>query len=271
MKFFHPYYEILVDTSDLNFVSLLGKLNEYYKKIPNTKCINCPGKCGVEADCCKSFSPPMLFIEFIAILKTMASLPKEKLKEVHYNCFASYLNPEQAKPCMLLKETLCSVYAQRPLACRLFGLYPKKEYEDRLDRVSKELKVSIDETPFAKQCQNIESSGTKTVPTETSQKIFENIHELDVQLFEDRAVGKYFVYGTKTYMPFDAHWLLLHIGPDELQNLTAIKLNLRDLRKSLKDGKVSKEDVDVAEEQVKEFLESIKKSINTIETPKTSE
>ncbi len=264
MKFFHPYYEIEVDTDDLKLISLIGKLKEEYKKIPNTKCLNCPGKCGVEADCCKVFSPPMLFIEFISILRNISKLPKEELKKIHYQCFESYLNSDLAKPCMLLKENLCSVYNERPLSCRLFGLYPQKEYNERLDRIQKELDIDISEIPFNKQCENIKSSGQKAVQTETSKRIHGNMHDIDVQLFDNPQVGSYFVYNTQTYLPFDAHWLLLHLGAEKLQDLTVMKLNLMSLRDKLKAGEIDKDQVLEAESHVKEFLSTIKKSIDTM-------
>ena len=93
MRFFHPEYEIFLKTDDLASYKTYGDLNKLYKKIPNAVCIKCPGKKCVEADCCKSFSPPMMLVEFLNILdKIEKELSKEKKSELILKCIKSVLN-----------------------------------------------------------------------------------------------------------------------------------------------------------------------------------
>ena len=137
MRFFHPEYEIFLKTDDLTAYKAYGDLKRLYKKIPNAVCIKCPKKKSIEADCCKTFSPPMMLVEFLNILDEIEkTLCKEKKTELIIKCIKSVLNINISKKCVLLsKNNKCICYNRRPMNCRMFGLYTKEEWSDRLKKL----------------------------------------------------------------------------------------------------------------------------------------
>lgn len=263
MKTTHPYYGIKIDTEDESFIKIIENLQNHYKRLPGTKCLNCPTKCGVEADCCKVFSPPMLLVEFLYAMTQIEKWPEEKQVKLLYSCIESYLNPSYTKPCVLLENVLCSIYGARPLSCRLFGLYEDKEYEDRLKKIFGE--HPPENTPFIKQCKNLDVEGEENfVPKTKSDAIFFFIHTLDIELFEDKEMGKEIVMSSCTYMPFDAHYLCLIYGPDYLETLTDMKEELRKLQKLYEQDETNytaRLNYKKKESQIQDFLDKVKKSI----------
>lgn len=269
MKINHPNYNVEIDTEKESIKDVLDKLEETYQKLPETKCLNCPMKETVEADCCKVFSPPMLLSEFTNAMTIITEWTKEDQDKLAYACFESFLNPDIAKPCVLLKGTLCSIYNSRPLSCRLFGIYSDFEYNERLEKISKELNVPKEDIPFSCQCRNLEvktkgKGNLNFVSKQDSDKIFESLYKLDAKMFDSKEYGEYIVNFSLTYMPFDAHYLCVRIGPDNLDILTDMKLMLRDAKKKYE---ANKEDSTLflefskKEKEVQEFLKTVKNSL----------
>ena len=259
MKFHHPDYGINIDTHSLESIKLLGKLKKIYENLPQTRCLQSPGKNGVESDCCKTFSPPMLLIEFINMLNILESKDRKELDELLYYCYESFLSPNYTKPCVLLEETLCKVYGARPFSCRMFAQYDDKEWENRLKTISKELDLDPKDVPFSKQCKGIEikpKSKVKSVTKEKSDNIFRSIHTLDIELFNDKKRGYEIVMNSMTYLPFDAHYLCLRIGPDLLDQLASIKIKMRDLKTQGKE-----EELSLLKENVNGLLAKVKESM----------
>jgi Fe-S-cluster containining protein len=156
-------------------------------------------------------------------------------KNIFFNCFESFLNPDYVKPCILLNDILCSVYETRPFSCRMFGLYDRTEWEERLNSVKIETGLKEEDIPFYKQCEGIsikKRQNIKTIKKEVSDIIFKNIHQLDIDLFhkEDKENAYEIVMGSYTYIPFDAHFLLMKIGQEKLEDLALMKIRLRKLK-----------------------------------------
>jgi len=259
MKIKYEFFKVEVETKDKSFKRVNKKLNQLYDQLPVTKCLNCPGKCGVEADCCKTFSPPMLLIEFLnSINHINSNWDDEQKNNLLVKCLKSFMNIEKNKPCVLLEEVLCSIYNARPLGCRLFGMYPDKEWEKRLHSIASQIKTNTESLPFFKQCKNIEVEGDETeVDTEKSDSIFEEMHKLDIQLFKDRQFGKRMVDQTATYMPFETHYLCYRMGANFIQQLTDMKLGLRALQKN----KMHVLEFRKKERDIKVFVDELEKVI----------
>jgi Fe-S-cluster containining protein len=259
VKFHHPDYGIDIDTHSLQSIKLLGQLKKIYEKIPQTKCLKCPDKSGVEADCCKMFSPPMLLIEFINMLNILEIKSRKELNELLYYCYESFINPNYTKPCILLEETICKVYNARPFSCRMFAQYDDKEWEDRLKAISKELNLDTKDVPFCKQCNGIkikQKSKIKSISKEKSDNIFRSIHALDIELFDDKNKGYETVMKSMTYLPFDAHFLCFSVGPDLLDQLALIKIQMRNLKNQGKE-----EELVSLKKNVNRLLSNVKDSI----------
>ena len=269
MKITHPTYGIVIDTNSEEVKSLFDRLNTIYKEIPKTTCVMCPNKTCVEADCCKTFSPPILLIEFLNILCLLEkkSISAQEKRKLLYDCFKSFLNIESEKPCILLNETLCSIYSAAPFACRMFGLYDNEEWSKRLKNYSKELKLPEDKVPFFEQCKGINlkpKQKNKRISRKTSDILYRQIHEIDVDLFgKDKADGAEIVFSSMTYIPFDAHFLAIQIGPEKLDQLAEMRIKA----KKLKDSENFSEYLSY-KKNIQDFLKEIERQVFNAENIK---
>lgn len=266
MKFIHPHFGIEINTEDEKIQEMLGQLKELYGELPNAKCLQCPGQCSVTAECCKVFSPPMNLIEFVHIMTDIGELTQEEKSQLAMKCVDSFVNPDYFKSCTLLNGVNCSVYKERPLACRLFGVYVEAEYEERVRKVSAKIPAYVD-IPFKKQCRNLEyPDGKREIFRGHSDRIFKQIHDLDMKFFDSLSEkdAKDLVMSSCTYMPFEAHYLSVVIGPDALDLLAEMKISLRrakDAHLLDKSNIPNHLAFKKKEKQVQDFLDEIKKSI----------
>lgn len=247
MKFSHTFFEVDVDTDDLEFFKLLGRLDSIYKQFPKTKCLHCPNKESVESDCCKTFCPPIYFIEFLNILKKIEKTAKEKSQDIYdivnpliKKCVDSFLYVEDnilIKPCPALDGINCSFYGQRPFSCRNFGLYTNIEWNNRLEKIIKATEMPKEEIPFYEQCKNIKitDKSIKSLSFEKSNKLFNDVYDLEAILFS----GQKKIY-RQTYMPLDHHMLLLFLGEGSLEKLTDMKIAYIEMIKKYKNKEISK-------------------------------
>ena len=238
----------------------IKELDAIYNKMPKTKCIKCPGKNKVEADCCEAFSPPMVLVEFFNVLNTIGDMSEEEEKDLRYRCFEAMLNDNLAKPCTLLYGTKCGAYSARPFSCRMFGLYAQIEWDERLKRLSAELGIPENQVPFHKQCNQVKvKKKSKKITREKSDNLFGRACMLDVDLFYNKETGKELVFESRTYLPFHIHYLLMKIGPDKLDDIASMRLKLDET----KQGKLDPEEYEKEKKKVEEFLEELKKTIFT--------
>lgn len=277
MKFIHPHFGIEINTKDEKVQNMIKRLKDLYSELPNAKCLQCPGQCSVTAECCKVFSPPMNLVEFVHIMTNIGELTQEQKSNLAVKCVDSFVNPDYFKACTLLNDVNCSVYNERPLACRLFGVYVEAEYEERVRKVSAKIPEYVD-IPFKKQCRNLEyTDGKREIFRGHSDRIFKQIHELDMEFFSSLSSeqAKDIVMSSLTYMPFEAHYLSVVIGPDALDLLAEMKMSLRKAKDAYmldKSNIPNNLAFKKKEQQVKDFLEEIKKNIvpNKTEEPKES-
>lgn len=266
MKIIHPFFGIQIDTKSRLTKQLVSKLNDFYSKIPKTKCINCPGQKTVEAECCKAFSPPILLIEFISSLRNIEKWEEDKRKKLFIRSLKSYLNSDNARLCSLLGNNKCLVYEQRPLSCRLFAMYTDEEWNERLKSVSTELEIEEKDVPFFNQCRNIrildpKKTQNNSVPKEVSDDIFESMHSLDIKLFQDQQYGKKIVMSSLTYTPFDAHFLAITLGKERFEQIGIMKERSASIKRKFNSKILSKKDLENDKNGVKVFIETIEKQI----------
>lgn len=274
MKFVHPHFGIEIDTKSEKVQNMVKRLGELYAELPGTKCLQCPGQCSVTAECCKVFSPPMNLVEFVHIMTDIGELDQEQRTNLALKCLDSFVNPDYFKACTLLEGINCSVYNQRPLACRLFGVYVEAEYRERVKNVSAKLPSYVD-IPFREQCTNLEyTDGKREIFRGHSDRIFKQIHELDMEFFDtlSESDAKDLVMSSCTYMPFEAHYLCVVLGPDALDLLAEMKMSLRKTKDAYMLDKSNIPNhlaYSKKEKQVKDFLDEIKKNIVPEETEKS--
>jgi len=266
MKIIHPFFGIQIDTRSKLTKGLISNLNDLYSIIPKTKCINCPGKKTMEAECCKAFSPPILLIEFISSLRNIEKWDNNKRKKLFINSLKSYLNVENAKRCPLLENNKCLIYEQRPLSCRLFAMYTDDEWNNRLKNISIKLEIEETEVPFYKQCRNIKILDPKktknnSVPKEISDNIFKEMHLLDIKLFQDQQYGKKIVMDSLTYTPFDAHFVSLTLGRERFEQIGIIKERSAAVKRKFDSKILDKKDLENDRKGIEDFVNIIEKQI----------
>ncbi|HUS51036.1 MAG TPA: hypothetical protein VMZ91_12785 [Candidatus Paceibacterota bacterium] len=267
MIFFHPEYKIEIDTDIFDLKIAIKDLNDIYKKIPDTKCLHCPGKDKVEADCCKCFSPPMLLIEFLNILTKLEKEDKEFQKKFTVECMNSFLNPEYENQCLLMENVFCKYYEQRPFSCRMFGQYSDFEWRDKIKTMEEQYIVDPKKLPFYKQCKNIQNKSKKILKKGDSDYLFKSIYNIDLNVFNmfkeknKPSLGPLFVFSSKTYLPIYTHLLLIKIGPDLLEQLAIVKLSGRKDYDLYLENEITKEKYMEKKKGIEDFFQIIKKSI----------
>ena len=97
-----------------------GNLQNIYRRVPETTC-NCCGKCCSE-------NPGGSFVEFLNYFNTFKI--KEDKKIIVENVIRNNLTSlVQQNDCLFLKNDKCSIYNERPLSCRIFGLESEYNFE----------------------------------------------------------------------------------------------------------------------------------------------
>jgi len=129
------------------------------------------------------------------------------------------------KPCMLLSEDdKCKYYENRPLSCRLYGLWPDDTYKERVDKFEKAYEglLKRKEIPLNTQCPHVKRvDESKELTKEIIDGMFEAIDELDKKTGGFSAAQ---VSQKENYRTFH-DWLLLKVfGEEWLSGLTSFLL-----------------------------------------------
>lgn len=204
------------------------RLDFIYSQVPMNNCRRC-------ADCCFN-SPQVHPIEFLSIYEWLTALPE--LKQLHLGrklIEYELLNLTTLKnKCPFLKRLGCLIYERRPLQCRLFGLYPREEYEDIVTKCrlqNEELSGyyrRVKKLPLPKavmtydidQCaNNIDKQGRLIViPADDRARLNAQIHELSRQALPVD-------WHSPNLLSFSNQYSLMHMNDEELETtkITAIK------------------------------------------------
>lgn len=135
MKLEHLNFEKAIQTAAAN--NFFEKLNKIYESIPKGKCIGC-------SSCCNE-SVYVFYTEFLNILHFLnqnESLKAEIFPKILNYYFLEWVEKKQCP--FLNKQRKCSIYSVRPLTCRLFGHWEKKDFEENLMLVKKENQRTIE-------------------------------------------------------------------------------------------------------------------------------
>lgn len=203
-------------------ISLENKLEHIYNSVDlKTTC------CG-NTTCCKTGCPQMHFSEFSSLINKVwnNSSKAEKIelicKSIEYffrNQFEKWNMDALVKPCLLLSpEGKCKYYDHRPLNCRLYGLWPKDVYNERVDKFEKAYRglLKRKELPLNTQCPNVKRLNDSIPLTkEIIDNLFAQLNVLDAFSFSKAQIDN-----GENYRTFH-DWLLLKIfGEDWLVRLT---------------------------------------------------
>lgn len=210
--------------------------------------------CDHQCACCMVAMPQINYSEFINIAThiwdTFSFEDKLDLICTSVEYFFKYEYEKWGmesliKPCMLLEQKtgLCKVYEKRPLSCRMYGLWPEKEYASRVDKFAEayaKYDLKREDLPLYQQCPLVRRKDNSIeLTTEIIDALYESINDLD------KSVGGFTnlkIKAKENYRTFH-DWLLLKIyGEDWLTSLTTFMLSA---------------DKDVMEEQITEIKKAI--------------
>ena len=102
---------------------LFGPLARIHAGLPETTCQNC-------ARCCFE-SPGVFYVEHLRLVDHISRQPRDVrqalIRRALTELFFSWVDVD--RQCIFLERGRCTVYDQRPLACRLFGLVAPRDRE----------------------------------------------------------------------------------------------------------------------------------------------
>ncbi len=190
---------------------LAEKLEEIYSVSGPISTVCCR-QCG----CCRVACPQMKYSEALRIVsKIWNTWPAAEKKELLVRSVEYFFSKSLIKSCPMLAGEVCKVYNDRPLNCRLYGLWPADTWEKRVDGFSRRLGLPRDMIPLNSQCEFVELAMVKCPDCDetgdgqnggicqtcggqrkikpsplTDQKIqnmFDLLDQLDVQILSDGA------------------------------------------------------------------------------------
>lgn len=198
--------------------------------------INLDTKMSCICTCCNVSMPSMNSCEFSQIRsKIWSEFSVEERADIVGQCVEYFFKNEfekwgistLVKPCLLQdrKTGLCKIYEDRPLSCRMYGLWPKDAYEKRVDRfvkVYEKYGLAKEDLPLFSQCPCVERLDKSVSLTN------EIINDLYTQLdMLDKKVGSYSdlqIKNKNNYRSFH-DWMLLSVfGEEWLSQLTSFML-----------------------------------------------
>lgn len=225
----YPYKMVL---SDKAIGAAIASVDAVYDPLPQTTCDH-------RALCCKAGCPNMYFAEFLSIRrKYVDKMDKLSRMELTLNCIRQYLQPQDVakpKPCVFLGDkNMCGVYEARPLKCRLYGLWPKDAYDQRVDAVAKDMSVPKESISLCMQCDRVkikpeykDKFPNGVVPIEMIKNMEMFLRANDLQLGVPQKIQDE-GYGYLTY--HDWH-IMFELGETYMSDLTMIRSKFNDAEK----------------------------------------
>ena len=121
----------------------------YEKEDLSTTCLR-------QCTCCRVACPQMKFSEASSIIDHIWSKwSKEDKKAILINSVKYFFSDSLVKPCLMMSGNSCREYERRPLNCRLYGLWPEKAWENRVEKFCKATGLPREKLPLNTQCPNV--------------------------------------------------------------------------------------------------------------------
>jgi len=186
--------------------------------------------------CCRVAMPQMNYSEFVQLATDLwndSSNEKKTdiiCKSIEYffrNEYEKWGMDSLIKPCQFVdKVGRCTIYGNRPLSCRSYGLWPQEEYEKRVDKFEEAYKkygLTRNDLPLAKQCKMIRrADGSTELTMEELDGLFTKLDDLDKKVGDFSNLQ---IKSKENYRTFH-DWLLLKVfGEDWLTMLTTFMMS----------------------------------------------
>jgi Fe-S-cluster containining protein len=188
-----------------------------------------------ECVCCKIAMPQMNYCEFLQniteiwntwTIDNKVTLIERSLEYFFKNDFEKWGIQSLVKPCMLQdKNGKCTCYESRPLSCRLYGIWPKDEYESRVSRFAKAYEkygLTREDLPLFNQCPLVERvDTTKELSMEIISQLYAKLDKIDKTIGEFSELEISQKHNYRTFHD----WLMFKVfGTDWLSMLTSFMM-----------------------------------------------
>jgi len=121
----------------------------YTKEDLSTVCLR-------QCTCCRVACPQMKYGEASSLIDHIwATWSSEDKKALLVTCVHYFFSDSLLKPCPILNGKECREYDRRSLNCRLYGMWPKDSWEDRVAMFSKSTGLPRAKLPLNVQCENV--------------------------------------------------------------------------------------------------------------------
>jgi len=115
--------------------------------------------CCRQCTCCRVMCPQMKYSEADNIIdRAWNEWNRADKKALLVSSVRYFFSDSLVKPCLLLDGVTCRVYEDRPLNCRLYGMWPAEEHARRVERFCKSTGLPADRIPLNVQCPNVRRS-----------------------------------------------------------------------------------------------------------------
>jgi len=201
-------------------------LHNLYNSIPATKgCLENikSGEC-CGGWCCKIQTPQLLYCEFLLIWNYISrNKTDDEICELFRRCMLNATKNVISKGCVFFdgKEKLCKIHKVRPFNCRVYGITPEEEFNDRYERLKEECK-NIPGVKIEKQCTLVSTEDNSEVTIDDANKWWESLNEIEKSI----GVKEEFItdaLGGSYRTPHD-HILLYNMPNNILSGISGIRL-----------------------------------------------
>jgi Fe-S-cluster containining protein len=175
--------KMALDIADPSF----DELEAGYRLLPETAC-----GCETPGACC-TFSPEITFTEALHWMQLIQHLPlQQRADQIRTFLDYYFTSPVRHKGCPFLSAGRCGVYAQRPFACRAYGLWSLEMGRSRTQRNRQSrneligqwkrygVGLPVETVQFEMDyCSEVRCHSTGAVTDEGLMEILMKIYELD--------------------------------------------------------------------------------------------
>jgi len=212
---------------NVNYTNIGGpliSLKVLYDKLPETTgCEKCEEINGDKKDwCCKSINPSMYYVEFLAVWQEVQNKwSKIKKTALIVRAVKNYLSNKRHKGCIFYDDG-CTIYSQRPLQCRSYGVIDNESWEGRIRKIRDEKDVDAN---IIKQCDLVSFvDGRKNMTAEEEDGWFQHTVECEKRIGVSPSVLKLHDLPGGTYRTFHDHLLIELFEPSVLEMLTKLRM-----------------------------------------------
>lgn len=191
--------------------------------------------CGTGA-CCKTACPSMNYSEFLNAINYIwnhfsndekVELLSKSIEYYFKNSFEKWGIQTLVKPCLLYDRgnKKCKIYEKRCLSCRLYGMWPKEDYEARVDRFVKAYEpfgLSKCDLPLNEQCDKVvRNDKIHPLTKAIIDNLYVQLDGIDAKVSDFTPLQ---IKNKSNYRSFH-DWLLLKVyGEEWLGSLTAFMM-----------------------------------------------